>query len=334
MAPKLLQRIWEHGFRASPALIYGIAVTAALAVSLLRMAFNPLWGENFAFVFYFPVTLFTALYGGFGPAIVTLIVPGIMTTVFVAHPFTPPFGGEPTNLQRLTSFILIDILLAWFGSLHRAHFSERQSHLKLISAQAEELRENEQRLAADLDAMTRLFELGTKCADSRKTVKSCLNAALETAMAVTKADRGTIQLFDVESAALRIAVHHGFDQRFLAEIASTSAPVASAGAHAMTSLERNIIMDVRDADTFAVPFSPGILLHEGIRAIQSTPLVSSTGRVLGMISTYFGQPRQLTVRELRFLDLLARQTADYLDRSQTATEREMLVTSDSTAARA
>jgi hypothetical protein len=334
MSPNLLQKIWEHGLRAPTAQRYGLAITAALAVSLLRMAFNPLWGENFAYVFYFPVTLFTALYGGFGPAVATLLIPSIMTALFVAYPFSRSIASEPTNLQKLASFILIDVLLAWFGSLHRAHFSERQVHHKMISAQAEKLRENEQRLAADLDAMTRLFELGTKCADTRKSVKSCLDAALETAMAVTRADKGSIQLFDVESAALRIAVHRGFDERFLAGIAKPSASDPSAVAHALTTSERSITLDVSDADSFAMPFSPGILLSEGIRAIKSTPLISSTGRVLGMISIYFSCPHQPAARELRFLDLLARQTADYLDRGRAAVEREMLLVSEPTPASA
>ena len=65
------------------------------------------------------------------------------------------------------------------------------------------------------------------------------------------------------------------------------------------------------SEIFAGQASLDVLLAAGVRAVQSTPLVSSAGKVLGMISTHFKQPTLLTARELRFMDLLARQAADY-----------------------
>ena len=46
------------------------------------------------------------------------------------------------------------------------------------------------------------------------------------------------------------------------------------------------------------------------------PLVSRSGRVLGMMSTHWREPHQLAERELRLLDLLARQAADFIERAQ------------------
>jgi signal transduction histidine kinase len=56
-------------------------------------------------------------------------------------------------------------------------------------------------------------------------------------------------------------------------------------------------------------------LNENVRAVQSTPLVDRTGKVLGMISTHFGRFHRPSENELRFLDILARQAADWLERS-------------------
>lgn len=53
----------------------------------------------------------------------------------------------------------------------------------------------------------------------------------------------------------------------------------------------------------------------GIRSAQTTPLRSRTGTLLGMISTHWTTPHQPTERDLRLLDIVARQAADLLERT-------------------
>ncbi|MCV4265689.1 GAF domain-containing hybrid sensor histidine kinase/response regulator [Pseudomonas capsici] len=53
----------------------------------------------------------------------------------------------------------------------------------------------------------------------------------------------------------------------------------------------------------------------GIRSAQTTPLMSRTGKLLGMISTHWSKPHQPSRRDLRLLDILARQAADLLERT-------------------
>jgi PAS domain S-box-containing protein len=54
----------------------------------------------------------------------------------------------------------------------------------------------------------------------------------------------------------------------------------------------------------------------GIRAMQSTPLVSRAGALLGMISTHWHSPHQPSDHDLRLLDVVARQAADLIERKQ------------------
>ena len=56
--------------------------------------------------------------------------------------------------------------------------------------------------------------------------------------------------------------------------------------------------------------------RSGIRAVQSTPLISRSGRLLGMISTHWRNPHQPTELSLRPFDVLARQAADLIERVQ------------------
>ena len=62
-----------------------------------------------------------------------------------------------------------------------------------------------------------------------------------------------------------------------------------------------------------------------VRAVQSTPLISSSGAVSGMVSTHFGCPHKPSDRECRILDLLARQVADFLERKRGEEQREKLL---------
>jgi len=53
-----------------------------------------------------------------------------------------------------------------------------------------------------------------------------------------------------------------------------------------------------------------------IRAVQSTPLFSRQGARVGMLSTHWNRPHEPSPRDLRNLDILARQAADIMDQQR------------------
>src|SRR5690606_24052926 len=53
-----------------------------------------------------------------------------------------------------------------------------------------------------------------------------------------------------------------------------------------------------------------------VKSLQCTPLISRAGVPLGTLSTHWRHSHKPSERELRLLDLLARQTADLLERRQ------------------
>jgi signal transduction histidine kinase/DNA-binding response OmpR family regulator len=177
-------------------------------------------------------------------------------------------------------------------------------------------REFNQSLAADLNAIGRLYEVGSLCARADSEFESCLRALLEAAIAITGANGGNLQLLDRDTGKLEIAVHRGFEQPFLDFFARVHAGEASVCGAAMQSVERVVVEDVTRSELFAGQASLDVLLAAGVRAVQSTPLLSSAGQVLGMVSTHFSRPHRPNERALRFMDLLARQAADYLERKR------------------
>ena len=88
---------------------------------------------------------------------------------------------------------------------------------------------------------------------------------------------------------------------------------------------RVIVSDVETCDFIAG--TPALEDHRktGVRAAQSTPLISRSGLLLGMISTHWRQPHQPSERDLRLMDILARQAADLIERKQVEAERERLL---------
>jgi signal transduction histidine kinase len=56
--------------------------------------------------------------------------------------------------------------------------------------------------------------------------------------------------------------------------------------------------------------------RSGIRAVQSTPLRSRSGEPLGMISTHWRTPHAPTEHDFRLFDVLVRQAADLIERTQ------------------
>lgn len=191
----------------------------------------------------------------------------------------------------------------------------RQAADLLERTQAEErLRQSEERLAADLEAMTRLYELGNLCAQSGRSRSQCLAAVLEAAIELSGADKGNLQLVDEPTGTLEIEAQRGFGPAFLEFFGRVRHDSASACGAALNSGTRVVVEDIATNPHFAGQQSLLVLLAEGVRAVQSTPLISSSGRVQGIISTHFARVHRPSERELRMLDLLARQAGDYLQR--------------------
>jgi PAS domain S-box-containing protein len=82
----------------------------------------------------------------------------------------------------------------------------------------------------------------------------------------------------------------------------------------LASGHRIIVEDVTKSEIFVAEPALAVMLQAGARAVQSTPLVSSAGATLGMVSTHFRRPYRPADRELQLIDLLARQAANYLQR--------------------
>jgi len=182
----------------------------------------------------------------------------------------------------------------------------------------------EERIAADLRDMTLLNQVSNNLVREGAALDENLKSVLAVAIAITGANKGNVQLFNAQTSALIIAAQHGFEAPFL-KFFEYVRDDGSACSAAMRAVERVIVEDITSSKIFAGQPSMDVLIDAGVRAVISTPLVGSTGNVLGMISTHFGEPHRPQERELRLMDLLARHAADYLERKHAEEIEDTLV---------
>lgn len=179
----------------------------------------------------------------------------------------------------------------------------------------EELATANDRLAHNLESMTRLHFLGTLL-EREDGMHVVLQEMLDVAIAIANADMGNIQLLDRQSGSLKIRAHRGFGQPFLDFWDSVLEGQGTCG----TALERRenvIVEDVSQSPIFVGSPALDVQLAAGVRAVLSTPLIGRSGKLIGMCSMHFRTPHRPDEQTLHLLDLLARQVGDIIERAQT-----------------
>lgn len=167
-------------------------------------------------------------------------------------------------------------------------------------------------LAAELAAMTRLHEFSTQLL-AKRDLSPLLNEVLGATMALQNAEFGHIRLYNPANGELEVAAQVGFADAPLELLSKADAQTACG--RSIASRRRVIIEDVFADEDFA----PHRATAEaaGFRAVQATPLFSSTGEPLGVLSTHFRRSHRPSERDLRFTDLYARQAAQAIERERT-----------------
>jgi GAF domain-containing protein len=138
-----------------------------------------------------------------------------------------------------------------------------------------------------------LFGQLQKCAD----IPSVLNCVLDRSLEVSGTCFGNVQLMDWGSGYLEIKAQRGFQSEFLNFFERVKFDDASACARALRNRDAIIIDDIMTDKQFA-PYRE-IACRARVRAVLSTPLVSSSGAALGVLSVHFPivqRPMDIQVR--------------------------------------
>ncbi len=146
-----------------------------------------------------------------------------------------------------------------------------------------------------------------------KAVQGLYERLLEVASRVMRSDFASMQRFQGEHG-LELLASRGFPQEAAEHWRWVQATSSTTCGATLRTKVRVIAPDIEgfpnvDACELAM------FRRSGVRAIQSTPLLSRNGALLGVISTHWKQPWQPAERQLRLLDVVARQAADLIERT-------------------
>ena len=149
-----------------------------------------------------------------------------------------------------------------------------------------------------------------------KDVDADLLQVLDIAIGITRADMGTLQRFDERTDCLTIVASRGFSSEALAYFGIVRRDTNTTCAAALMRRMRVFVEDVSTSYLFVGTRELDMLRAGGISAAQSTPLISSSGRLWGVFTTHFHNPQIEREFDPAPLDRLAVQVADSLERRE------------------
>jgi PAS domain S-box-containing protein len=203
----------------------------------------------------------------------------------------------------------------WFFSDSGAPVRDAQGRQILAVVTTSDITKRKQaeaRLNADISALTQMHALSGRVLEA-VGLQPLLQEVMNAAVTIMEADRGTLQMLEGDS--LRIVAHHGHRQPFLDFFACAESRASVCG-EAMARSERVVVQDIESSPLFAGTPSLPVLREAGVRSVQSTPLVSRTGMLLGILTTQWGVPYEPSEHDLWRIDLLARQAADLIEHAK------------------
>lgn len=216
----------------------------------------------------------------------------------------------------------IGVLSTLWRSHHRP--SERELRfLDLLMRQAADLierkqiddalRQSEGKMAAELADTRQLQHLSSRLIHEDDT-NALYDQILDAAKAVMHSDMASLQVLDPVRNELRLLGHKGFHPASAVFWQWVSPTSGSSCASALHEAKREILRDIELCDYVQKTEDLEFYRLSGIRGVQSTPLLSRNGHLVGMISTHWKEPHEPAERELQLLDVIARQAADLIER--------------------
>ena len=221
--------------------------------------------------------------------------------------------GKPIYKDEFDLILADGKILNFYG--HAAPLFDEQGHVRGAVGAFDDVTERKHEqllLKTDIEALTRIHELSEMLIGTFG-IQPLLQEIMDAAVAIVDAKFGTLQLLEDDS--LRIVSHYGHQQPFL-DFFSSAEDVTSVCVEAMQRWKRVIIEDVETSSLFVGTPSLDVMRKAGVRAVQSTPMVSRAGELLGILTTQWDVPYFPNEHDLWRIGLLARQAADMIEQTR------------------
>ncbi len=176
---------------------------------------------------------------------------------------------------------------------------------------ANALRQRERELARELQDQKQLQKISSQMIKQQQ-IEAVYTQIVEATMALLRSDCGSMQRVLPETGELLLLAQKGFAAGSANGWRRISRNGGTTCAKAFRIGERVIVPDLEQCH-FVKKEDLVSYRRSGIRSVQSTPLFSRAGEMVGMISNHWRKVHEPSKRELRLLDVLARQAADLIE---------------------
>jgi GAF domain-containing protein len=146
---------------------------------------------------------------------------------------------------------------------------------------------------------------------------------VDQAVALMHSDYASVQMLYPERGSggeLQLLAFRGFNPQAAQFWEWVRADSKSTCGIALRDKERVIAPDIAGCEFMAGSDDQQTYLQTGIHACQTTPLIGSAGKVIGMISTHWRTPHQPSEKDLQLFDSLAREAAKVIESCREARE--------------
>src|SRR5215467_4276044 len=151
--------------------------------------------------------------------------------------------------------------------------------------------------------------------DQRELYEEIIDAAVS----LMHSDFASVQMLFPERGTggeLRLLAFRGFDPSAARLWEWVRADSNCTCGIALRDTRRVVAPDIATCDLITDLKQRQAYFQTGIRACQTTPLITRSGDVVGMMSTHWRTPHQCSEDDLRIFDILARGVADVIEASQ------------------
>jgi GAF domain-containing protein len=138
-----------------------------------------------------------------------------------------------------------------------------------------------------------------------------LDNLLQHAMMMCGTKAGTIQLLNETNNSLEIATSFGLSDEFIMHFRIVTCDDGSVCGRALAKKETIFIDDLTKDRSFARHLN--LALQNNIRAVQSSPLISSSGRIVGMMSVHFATPGKVSKVNVQEFESYCTKAADKIE---------------------
>ena len=177
----------------------------------------------------------------------------------------------------------------------------------------QKLAEATARLAADLKAMTRLYQVGTQFLSEGGTPR-VMNEVLEAAISIGNADMGHLDRFNRTSSKLETIEQRGFSPAALDLWESANLADGRFG-KSLKKGERIVVENLRDDKLLAHTPLQEVLSEAGVQSLIFIPLIRNEDEVVGMICLLYKRQYLPESHVLQLLELLERQAAQIIEKA-------------------